>query len=232
MFMKEKRADFLKQTAGKPACEATKLGAAAWQKLSEAKKVPYQKAFEVAQAKYTTDMAAFLEAGGVKAKGVAGQRSEKRKEKENKTKDPNRPKKPAGGAYGCFLNANRAEYTKKCAGQPMMAITKMAGAEWKKVSEKDRAHYEKLYQEKKSQYDEAMRSYVPPEGAEEEDEGEDQKDDEVEAEDKEEDAEEAPPKKKARTTKANQKAQTTDVKAKSKLGFDKVSNRKSARLGA
>ena len=77
-------------------------------------------------------LAAFLEAGGEKQKGSAALRTEKRKAKEgNKQKDPNAPKKPAGGAYGQFLAEKRTEFTKKCAGQPVTAITKMASVEWK-----------------------------------------------------------------------------------------------------
>jgi hypothetical protein len=206
-FMNEKRSDFLKQCPGKPACEAVKLGSSAWRELSDAKKRPYQKAFEEAKAKYEKDMAAFLEAGGVKTKGTAGLRTERRKEKEGKSKkntDPNRPKKPAGGAFGCYLAENREAFMKQCAGQPITAVTKLASVKWKKASEKDRANYEKLYQEKKAKYEEAMRNYVPPEGAEEDEDEE--KDDQVEAEDNEEgvsDEEEEPPKKKAKTTKAN-----------------------------
>merc|ERR1712232_1380972 len=108
------------------------------------------------------DMAAFLAAGGVKTKGAAALRTEKRKAKEAKpAKDPNKPKKPAGGAYGCFLAKNREAFQKECPGS-VAGVAKLAGARWKELSGADKAPFEKEYQEKLAAYMEAMKSYVPP----------------------------------------------------------------------
>merc|ERR1719408_104765 len=85
-----------------------------WKKLSEKEKEPYQKKYEVAKAKFEKDMAAFLASGGVKQKGAAALRSEKRKAKDGKKKkkDPNAPKQPAGGGYGVFMRENREKLVK------------------------------------------------------------------------------------------------------------------------
>lgn len=40
------------------------------------------------------------------------------------------PKKPAGGAYGQFLNEKRADFVKEVKGQPITAVTKLASAKW------------------------------------------------------------------------------------------------------
>merc|ERR1711881_158635 len=102
-FVAEKRPEFLKQCAGQKASAVSTLAGAEWKELTEAQKAPYQIKYEAAKKKFDEDMAAFLAAGGEKTKGVAGLRKEKRKAKEGKVaKDPNRPKKPAGGAFGCF----------------------------------------------------------------------------------------------------------------------------------
>merc|ERR1712176_696891 len=99
-----------------------------FKKLSDAQKKPYQQKYETAKEKFEKDMAAFLAAGGEKQKGAAALRAEKRKRKEgNKKKDPNVPKKPAGGAYGRFMAEKRPEFIKACAGQPITAVAKMAG---------------------------------------------------------------------------------------------------------
>jgi len=81
-FVAEKRPVFQQQCAGKPVSEVSKLAGAAWKELSEAQKAPYNKQFQEATTKYAADMEAFLAAGGVKTKGVAALRAEK---KEGKT---------------------------------------------------------------------------------------------------------------------------------------------------
>ena len=104
-FMIEKRAEFTKQLQGKPVSEVAKLGGSIWKAMSEADKAPYLKKFEDAKAKYEKDFAAFIAAGGVKTKGVTALRAEKRKARL-------KPKKPAGGAYGCFLAKHRPAFMK------------------------------------------------------------------------------------------------------------------------
>ena len=74
-------------------------------------------------------MKAFLEAGGEK-KAI----KKKGKKDIKKKKDPQAPKKPAGGAYGCFLAKNRAAFMKECSGQPVTAVTKLASAKWKDIT--------------------------------------------------------------------------------------------------
>jgi len=212
-FMAEKRSEFAAQCKGQPVSAVSKLGGEEWKKLSEAQKAPYQKLFEEAQKKYKEDMEAFLAAGGVKTKGAAALRTEKRKAKEmKKTKDPNKPKKPAGGAYGCFMAANRAAFQKESPGS-VAGVAKLAGAKWKALSEAEKAPYEKDYQEKLVAYKEAMKSYVPPAGAGQEDEGEDEDDDD--------DAEEkgtSPPAKKAKTSPPAKKAKTAPAPVADKAG--------------
>ena len=49
------------------------------------------------------------------------------------------PKKPVGGAFGIFASEKRPEFTKACVGQKASAVSKMAGEEWKKVSEAEKS---------------------------------------------------------------------------------------------
>merc|ERR1712190_638468 len=135
-FLAEKRQEFMKKCAGQPITAVSKMAGEAFKKLSDAQKKPYQQKYEAAKDKFEKDMAAFLAAGGEKQKGAAALRAEKRKAKEGKKqKDPNAPKKPAGGAYGQFMAEKRPEFMKACAGQPITAITKMGSEEWKKLSD-------------------------------------------------------------------------------------------------
>merc|ERR1712217_548472 len=78
-----------------------------------------------------------------------------------------RPKQPVGGAYGVFLAEKRPEYTKACAGQKASAIATMAGAEWKKLTEAQKAPYAKKYETAKSQYDKEMEAFLAGGGVKE-----------------------------------------------------------------
>merc|ERR1711920_429211 len=152
-------------------------------------KARFQKLFEEAKKKYDADMKAFLAAGGVKQKGAAALRSEKRKAKEGKAKkekDPNKPKRPVGGAYGCFLNANRAAFQKERPGA-VSEVAKLASERWKALAAGEKEKYEKEYKVKVGVYEEAMKSYVPPANEEEDEE------DEEEEEEEEEEPAESPP---------------------------------------
>jgi len=161
-FLAEKRSHFMKLCEGKPISEVTKLGGAEWKKLSDKQRAPYQKQFVEAQQKYTADMEAFLAAGGVKQKGAAAMRTEKRKAKEAKAaaNDPNAPKRPAGGAYGCYLAAHRAQFQKECPGS-VTGVAKLAGERWKALSAAQKKKYEDEYEKKKAEYEEAKKNYVP-----------------------------------------------------------------------
>jgi len=91
-FMTQKRPDFQQQCPGQAVGVIMKLAGATWKALSDAEKAPYQTAFVAAQAKYATDFAAFIEAGGVKTKGAAALRRERKKAKagHENSGDPNR----------------------------------------------------------------------------------------------------------------------------------------------
>merc|ERR1712151_580665 len=95
-------------------------------------------------------MAAFLAAGGEKAKGVRALRSEKKNEKDGKkakkAKDPNRPKKPAGGGYGRYLAENRAKIVASLPKDHKITdVSKAAGAEWKALSDVAKKPYEDAF---------------------------------------------------------------------------------------
>merc|ERR1712039_157979 len=149
------------------------------------------------KAKYDKDMAAFLEGGGVKEKGITAQRAEKRKAREEKRakKDPNAPKKPAGGAYGVFLAENRAKIVASLPKDHKITdVTKAAGVQWKALSDAAKKPYEAKYQKKQAEYVKALEEYkkANPDA----DAGE--QDDDEEEEEEPASKKEAAPKKKAR----------------------------------
>merc|ERR1711988_1803525 len=133
-------------------------------------------------------------------KGAAALRSEKRKAKEGKLKkkkDPNAPKKPAGGGYGVFLSENRDKITKSLpAGHKMVDVAKAGGEQWRALSAAAKKPFEDKFAKKQAEYKAAMEKWKKDHPAEEEQEDDDEDDEE---DDEEEDEEETPaPKKKAR----------------------------------
>merc|ERR1719161_2496797 len=98
-------------------------------------------------------MKAFLAGGGEVTKGDRAQRTERRKLKEGggkKKKDANAPKKPVGGAYGVFLAENREKIVKSLpqGSNKTTDVTKAAGEQWKKLSEKEKKPYQEKYEKK------------------------------------------------------------------------------------
>jgi len=199
VFSNEKRQEFMKLCQGQAVTAVSKLAGENWKKLSDKERVPYQTKYEAAKATFEKDMAAFLASGGVKAKGAAALRTEKRKAKEGKKKkDPNAPKKPAGGGYGAFLAENRAKIIQSLpAGHKITDVSKAAGTQWKALSDAAKKPYEATYQKKQAAYKTAMEEYKKNNPDPTEDEEDDDEEEDEEAEDDEEE-EKAVPKKKAR----------------------------------
>merc|ERR1712187_458425 len=161
VFLAEKRPEYTKACAGQKASAISTMAGAEWKKLSEAQKAPYVKKYETAKAQYDKDMEAFLAGGGVKEKGVAALRTEKRKAKDGKKKkDPNAPKRPGGGAYGVWLAENRPKIVSSLPqGHKMTDVAKAAGEQWKALSDAAKKPYEAKYAKKQEEYEKAMEDY-------------------------------------------------------------------------
>ena len=77
------------------------------------------------------------------------------------------PKKPVGGAFGVYVGEKRAEFQKACEGKGVSEVSKMAGEEWKKLSEQDREPYQKKYEAAKQQYDQDLATFLANGGTKE-----------------------------------------------------------------
>uniref|UniRef100_A0A6T9J3A1 HMG box domain-containing protein n=1 Tax=Alexandrium catenella TaxID=2925 RepID=A0A6T9J3A1_ALECA len=172
VFLAKHRAEFAAATKGQKASAVSKMASERWAKLGAQERAPFEKEFKVVKEKYDNDMKAFLESGGEKKPGVRALATQKRKAKEGAgggkrrrlAKDPNRPKKPAGGAFGVFLNRNRAEFQKKCPGG-VTEVAKLASEKWKALADAQKEPFVEEFQRLLAAYKEAMKSYTPPEGA-------------------------------------------------------------------
>merc|ERR1712136_112568 len=68
---------------------------------------------------------------------------------------------------GVFVGEKRAEFQKACEGKGVSEVSKMAGEEWKKLSEQDRKPYQKKYEAAKQQYDQDLATFLANGGAKE-----------------------------------------------------------------
>ena len=178
----------------------TKAQAERWKTMAAGDKAKYEKQAAELKAKYEKDLAAYKEAGGV----VGQKRQEKKDAKKAKAdkaakkaakKDANadRPKRPAGGAFGAWLNKNRADIQKSLpAGSPCTAVAPVANAKWKAMSEAEKAPFEKEYLDLKAKYEEDFKVWKDAKGATAEAEGDKEEEGEGEEAEKESGKEASP----------------------------------------
>ena len=155
---------------GKPLGFVTKEVSARFKALNKEQKDEWQEKYVVAKHEHKKKMEAFFAAGGKSKKVVAkkkrsgAKRTKAAKKLKKTTKDDKAPKKPAGGAYACFLAKNRPLFAKECEGKmgkSMTAIAKLAGTRWKELGAEEREPFNAEYKAKKAAYDEAKKVYMP-----------------------------------------------------------------------
>jgi len=206
VFTNEKRPEFMKACQGQPVSAVSKMAGEAWKELSDADKEPYQKKYEENKAIYEKEMAEFLASGGVKTKGAAALRSEKKAAKAEKLakKDLDAPKKPAGGGYGRYLAEKRDEIKAMLpADHKITDVAKKAGELWKALSEQDKEKYQAEFAKAMEKYSAEFAAYKESKKSEavEEDKAED-----------EEGADETPaPKKRASDAKGGKPAKIAKI---------------------
>lgn len=176
LYLNQNRAELMKECAattlagGNSLMAATKLAGERYKALPAEERSKYFEMHWAAMRKYEEELAAFKAAGGVvvkKPRKSKAKLTKKTKGKRKLQKDPNRPKQPAGGAYGCYVAKNRAQLTKECEGKPVAVVSKLASERWHSLSLEEKLPYEQEFQAKRARYHEEMSSYVPPAGAEE-----------------------------------------------------------------
>merc|ERR1712228_278083 len=89
-----------------------------------------------------------------------------------------KPKKPAGGAYGCYMAHHRDEIQKSLpAGSKVTAVSKVGGERWKALGAKEKEKYEKEYQAKKAKYESELKAWKEANGGDDDAEDEEEDDD-------------------------------------------------------
>jgi len=177
-YLQDNRATFMKELGenGKARGAVSSYGSKKWNSLSAEQKKPYEQKTADGKAAYEKAMVEFKAQGGQ----VGLRRAEKRERKGLSKRErkagremAGKPKKPAGGAFGCYMNEHRSSIQNSLpAGTPCTGTMKIGSERWKKISPEEKEKFEKLYLEKKAKYEEAMKEWKEklPEEAEEADE--------------------------------------------------------------
>jgi hypothetical protein len=88
-----------------------------------------------------------------------------------------KPKRPAGGGFGCYMAHHRDEIHKALpAGSKVTAISKVGGERWKALGAKEKEKYEKEYQTKKVKYESELKAWKEANGGD--NDAEDEEEDE------------------------------------------------------
>jgi len=130
--------EFRKTNNGIPAKEVMTSASKAWKVMTVPQKKPFQEMYDVAKKVYDVDHEEYVKSG----------------QKEARTRDPEKPKKPTS-LFFLFLN----EYRKKNESLKLTDASKLAAAIWNDMSKEQKQPYEKQYAEEKNKYDEALKLY-------------------------------------------------------------------------
>lgn len=216
LYLNENRERFVKELGDKAKAKGglaavTSYASEKYRSLSaEEKKVYEQKAVE-AKAEYEKKLAEFKAQGGQVGQRRAEKRARKAGDASKKMKPADMPKRPAGGAYGCYVAEHRAAIQGSLpAGSPCTMVAKKAGEQWSALGPQDREKFEKQYQEKKAAFELAMKEWKEKQGdaAEEAEDDENGEDDAEDADDHKDVLEVPSPAKKARVSAPTSKGKT------------------------
>lgn len=168
LYLNENR-DALAKELGPQAAKVrgavTQLGSKKWNALPQAEKSKIEAKAAVLKKEYDQAIAEFKEAGGQVGKRRADKKAEKTEKQAKRAKkladtESGKPKKPVGGAYGCYMTEHRAEIHKNLpAGSAASEVAKVAGAQWKALGAKERAKYEKMYELKAANYKKELEEW-------------------------------------------------------------------------
>lgn len=159
-WLNDVREEIAKEFGTSKGSSVSKIAGGRWKLLGSHKKQPYEKKAEVAKKKYDIAMGKFKASGGVlrKRKHKSGKHGARVK----KIKNFNASHKDVAGAFGQYLNENRAAIANSLpeGSNPITDVAKKAGEQWKILPKKEKAKYDSLYRTKVEEYKLAMEKYA------------------------------------------------------------------------
>lgn len=155
LFLADRRESIEKDLGSKKGPDIARRAGELWKAVSEDVRKPFEEKAARLKAEYEAAMQEFKADGGVVVR-----KSKKDKGDAKPKKDPDAPKRPAGGGYGVYLNEHREEIKKTLpADHKITDVSKAAGAKWKSLSETEKKKYDDKYHERKLEYDTALQEY-------------------------------------------------------------------------
>jgi len=145
-----------------------KAAGEAWKAMSDADKKKYQDMADKDKIRHSKEMESYVpsETSGP---------SKKKGKKAKKEKDPNKPKRNLS-AYFFFTGENRAEVIKtefKGDGSKVTLVMKALAAKWKTLDAVAKEKYERMAEQDKERYANAMEEYKKNNGGDDDDEEDD-----------------------------------------------------------
>ena len=179
-YINDNRAKFTKELGSSAFGPIAKLAGERWKTLPAKEKAAYEAQAAEKKVEYDKALVAFKAAGGEVGKKRKEKQDAKAKtaaKRAKKERDADKPKRPAGGAYGVYVNMHREEIMKGLPqGSKCTAVAKVAGERFKALSAKAKSEYETKYQEKKAKYEEEMKAWKAKKGTSADDDEEDEED--------------------------------------------------------
>jgi len=179
IWLSDNRAAIQKEVGEGSISAVGKAAGEKWKGLPAAQKGPYEKKAAESKTAYAKAMEEFKAQGGV----AGGRRKEKadarkdllekrEKKRARQERDADKPKKPQT-SYWLWLGENRAALGKEAGTANVAAVAKLGGEQWKALSAKLKAPFEKKAAERKAEYDKALKEYKEKKGAAAEDDDDD-----------------------------------------------------------
>jgi len=138
-----------------PVTEQTKKFSVEWNALDKADKLPYEEKADVDKKRYETEKASYVPP----ERSSSGSSSDDEKPKKKKAKkDPNAPKRPMN-AYMYYMQDKRASVKEKNPSLTNTELLSALGADWKKLSDKDKVPYTTKAAADKTRYENDMKKY-------------------------------------------------------------------------
>ena len=144
-FIKERRADYVSRNQPIGFTEFSKECSRIWKTLSDGDKKKYSKDAAKDKVRFQDEMASYVPP--VDSKG-----------KKKRKKDPNQPKRSLS-AFFFFCYEARPKLRAKDPSASVGELAKKLGAEWRNLSEKDRAPFNVSAQKDKARYEQEMAKY-------------------------------------------------------------------------
>jgi hypothetical protein len=162
-FSKERKHKLKEEHADKSSSDIKTLLKEEWEKLDEAAKAPYEDKAKADEKRYEEEKAnqsedkMDVDSGGDSGGEEAG--SPKKKSKRGrKKKRPGEPKKPLS-AYMIWSVKKMPEYKAKNPEMDFSELSKLLGAEWKKLDAAEKSEVEDLAMKEKERYKQEMETY-------------------------------------------------------------------------